>query len=171
MNEPRTTSRATLLGGAVVTLLTFQVGLLWMQGSMLERQHGDMVNLRLDVQDLTEALDSQDSFDGEGGGTAQPSRYRVHARHRALRVRLDEPEHESDKGVRKEMEDQRKSERDAIDKAREARSQLSIEENARKADEKAKIEAETHKYRPLIWIAVGLGLLAMFVRSWLRNRG
>lgn len=173
--QPTRSSTPKWLTGAVVTFLALQVGLLWMQGTMLERQHGDLQSLRLDVQDLTESLEEfQGSFDqGPGDTSLQPSRHRIHARghsgRRATRVRLDEPE--GDQGVRKELEDQRKSEREGIEKAREARSQLSIEENARKADEKAKIEAAEHKYRPLIWAGVAVGLLALFLRSWLRNRG
>jgi membrane protein involved in colicin uptake len=95
-----------------------------------------------------------------------------------VRVRLQEPDEETrkrerdgDQGVRKELEDQRKSEREAIEKAREVRSQLSWSENARKAEEKAKLDAVNHKSRPLLWIGVGVAILALLLRSWLRNRG
>jgi len=155
---------------AVATLLGLQVGLLWMQGSMLERQRGDLLGLRQDMQELAESLDQfQSSFDqGASSGAVRPSRYRPRVRHGAVRVRLQEQD--GDQGVRKEMADQRKSERDAVAKARDTQEKLSIAENYRKAEEKARIEAETHKYRPFIWGGVVLALLAMFLRSWLRNR-
>jgi hypothetical protein len=165
MNTERTSKIAPWLQGAVLTLLAFQVGLLWMQGSLLERQHGDLLSLRQDVQDLTESLDQfQGSFDqGSGDGSA---RYRKLRPRGVQRVRLQEEEDP----VKKELAAQRKSERDAVDKARDVRSKLSIEENARKAEEKAKVEAETHKLRPFIWGGVVIALLAMVLRSWLRNR-
>lgn len=158
------------LMGAVVTLLAFQVGLLWMQGSMLERQHGALAGLRQDVQDLTESLeDFQGTFDQDSTDESlRPSRHRIHPRRGVQRVRLQEQD--GDQGVRKEMADQRKSEREAIEKAREAQSKLSIAENYRKAEEKARIEAQTHTLRPFIWGGVILALLALGLRSWLRNR-
>jgi hypothetical protein len=158
--------------GAVVALLAFQVGLLWMQGSMLERQHGDLQSLRQDVQDLSDSLDQfTGSFDQEdsGDGYLRPSRHRI--RHRAPGlVRVQDKEGGEGEGVKKELEEQRKSEKDAVAKARDVREKLSIEENARKAEEKAKLEAESHKYRPLIWGGVVVALAALFLRSWMRNR-
>jgi vancomycin resistance protein YoaR len=148
-----------------------------MQGSMLERQHGELVSLRQDVQDLTESLEAfQGNFDQGADAEVRPSRLRMHrpahrgpATRSAQRVRLDEPE--GGEAVRKELADQRKSERDAVAKAREAQSKLSISENARKAEEKAKLEATTNRWRPLVWGGVVVALLAIVVRSWLRNRG
>jgi hypothetical protein len=166
----------TWLAGAVITLLSLQMALLWMQGSMLERQHGTLLSLRQDIQELSESLDDyQGATDsGASGETLRPTRMRPSRRHALQRVRLqDQQEQEGDgqRALRKDLEEQRKSEKEAVAKAREVRSQLSYEENARKAEEKARIEAETHKYRPLIWIGVAVALGAMFLRSWLRNRG
>ncbi len=161
----------TWLVGAMTVILAAQVGLLWMQGVMLERQHGDLKELRQDVQDLSDSFEQFQSAFDQGGqdGFAQPSR-RVQRPHRPGLQRVRFQEGESDTGVRKEMEDQRKNEREAIEKARDAREKLSIEENARKAEEKAKVEAAKKTYTPFIWAGVILGLVAMFVRSWLRNR-
>jgi len=158
MNEPASPSPLPRwLIGAVLTLLTAQVGLLWMQGSMLERQHGVLQSLRQDMQDLTESLDEfQGNFDQGADETVRPSRHPLHPRRPLQRVRLQQEPQEEKDPIRKELEDSRKSEKEAVEKARDVRSKLSYEENARKADEKAKIEAETHKYRPLIWIGVAV---------------
>jgi len=159
------------LGGAVLVLLGCQTALLWMQGSLLERQHGELAALRRDIQDLAETFDAYTGgYDGGANGSLSPSRRAVGpGRHPYLRVRLQEGE-KSD-GVAKELADQRKSEKEAVAKARDVREKLSIEENARKAEEKARQEAETHKLRPLVWIGVVVALGALFLRSWSRNRG
>jgi len=170
-NQPTPKTQPSWLLGAVVTLLLLQVGLLWMQGSMLERQHGTLMGLRQDMQDLTESLDNfQGNFDqGASDGTLRPSSRRVHPRRGLQRVRLQDQEG-GDQGVRKEMADQRKSEREAIDKARETQSKLSLAENYRKAEEKKRIEAEQNKWRPFLWGGAVVALLALVLRSWLRNR-
>jgi len=39
-----------------IALLTIQIALLWLQGSLLNRQYGEIASLRSDVQNLTVAL-------------------------------------------------------------------------------------------------------------------
>jgi hypothetical protein len=174
MSEPE--SRPTVVPrwflAAVIALLTVQVGMLWLHGSLLERQHADMAALREDVQDLADSLDEfQGTFDDTGSDGLSPSRWRHGVRHHAaLRVRLDEPQDPED-AQRKAIENQRKAEKDAVAKARDLNEKLSITENARKADEKAKAEAATHPYRHLVWAGVALGVLALLLRSWARRRG
>ncbi|BDU77641.1 hypothetical protein [Mesoterricola sediminis] len=171
MNEPRPrTGLPTWLGGTLLVLLGFQVGLLWMQGSLLERQHGDLVAMRQDIQDLAESLDQlTGAYDGSEDGTARPSSAAPAGRRPLVRVRLQEQD--KDSNVPKDIADQRQAERDALAKAREVQSRLSLEENARKAEEKARREAEGRRYRPLVWGGVIVALAALFLRSWLRNRG
>ena len=172
MSEPSPKSvPPSWLAGAVVGLLTAQLALLWMQGSLLERQHGELQGLRQDVQELTESLDdAQGTYDqGSFDGKARPSRDRHRQRRQAVLVRLQEGG--GDAGVRKELEDQRKSEREALDKARDVREKLSLEENARKADEKKQLEAPANRYRALMWAGAALVLVILAVRSWLGKRG
>ncbi len=168
--EPNPKPQPSWLLVAIASLLLLQVGLLWMQGSMLERQHGSLMGLREDIQDLTESLDSfQGNFDpGADEGMLRPSSRRIHPRRGLQRVRLQEQD--GDQGVRKEMADQRKSEREAVEKAREAQSKLSIAENYRKAEEKKRLEAAGNRWRPLLWGGAVVALLALVVRAWLRNR-
>ena len=171
MSEPqRPAAPPSWLGAALLTLMACQVGLLWMHGTMLERQHGELQGLRQDIQELAESLDNMDPGDDPGAGTPRPSRRRVHRRPPAIaRVRWQESEGEG--GVRKELSDQRKSEKDAVARARDVRDKMSIQENIRKADEKAKLESAHKSFQPFIWLGMGLVLLAMWGRSWLRNRG
>jgi len=170
MSEPaRPYAPPPWLGAALLTLLACQVGLLWMHGTMLERQHGELLGLRQDIQELAESLDEMDQGGEQGSSLPRPSRHRIHRHPPVARVRWQENEGEG--GVRKELSDQRKSEKDAVAKARGVREKLWIVENIRKADEKAKLEAAHRSYQPLIWIGMGLAILAMWGRSWLRNRG
>lgn len=172
MNEPSPRSPfPRWLGGALLALLGCQTALLWMQGSLLERQHGELAALRRDIQDLAESFDAfAGGNDGGSEGSLSPSRRAVGPRRSPLlRVRLQEGE--KPEGIAKELADQRKAEKEAVAKARDMREKLSIEENARKADEKARQEAEKHKLRPLVWIGVAVAMGALFLRSWLRNRG
>jgi len=159
---------------AIVALLSAQLGLLWMQGSMLERQHGDLQSLRQDVQDLSENLEQfEGSFDqGASDSFVRPSSRRLpgHRRGRALRVRLEEQRSESDEGVRKQLEENRKSEREQVDKAYELKAKLSLAENARIADEKAKVEAAAHPTRRLASIAMAVVLGVLLVGFWLKRR-
>jgi len=86
-----------------------------------------------------------------------------------VRVLLQEPD--GDHAARKDLDEAKKSAQEAVAKARDVREKLSWEENARKAEEKAKIDRETHKLRNYVSIAAAVGLLALVVRAWLRNRG
>lgn len=175
MNEQgkeRTLPTPRWLAWAIVALLSGQMVLLWLQGSLLQRQHGDLQALRQDVQDLADAVEGlQDSFDpGAPGESLQPSRHRP-ARRRGAVVRVLLQEGDSDQGVRKELENQRKAEREAVEKARETQEKLSLAENARKAEEKARLQAEGRKVSPLLWIGAAVLFGAVLLRSWLRRRG
>lgn len=171
MNEPQPRpSVPSWIQGAVLVLLAAQVGMLWMHGSMLERQHADLRSLREDVQDLAESLDDfQGSLDDTGSGDLRPSRLRSRRPHpRIHRIRMEEPDPEE--AQRQRVEDQRKAEKEAVAKARDVQEKLSLEANARKADEKAQVEAKAHPFRRLGWIGAAVVVLALLVRAWLRRR-
>jgi hypothetical protein len=85
--------------------------------------------------------------------------------------RAEPPEPDEDKALKKDLEATRQSERDAVAQARDVRQKLSIEENLRKAEEKAKLEAAGKSWPPLVWAALGVALVALLVRSWQRRRG
>jgi cell wall-associated NlpC family hydrolase len=179
MSEPKATLQIPAwLGGTVITLLTLQLGMLWLQGSLLHRQHGDLQGLREDVQYLSDSLDqnqtAQDDADEPGPKPARTRKRRAPRQPQAARVRFiqdTDSEADREKAARKDLEDVRKSEREAVAKARDVQEKLSISENIRKADEKARLEAEGQRWRPWLWLAGGVAVVAMFLRSWLRRRG
>jgi len=167
------------LPGTLVILLAAQVGLTWMHGSLLNRQHGELQALSQDIQELSDSLDAQSEEDAQAQEDYSLARRPFHSRrHRAVRpLRVlyrqqpapeDAPKEESQ--AQKELRESRESAQRALKDARKVQSQLSWEENARKADEKAKLESAQNSTLKWIWIAMGIGVLALVVRSWLRRR-
>jgi hypothetical protein len=173
MTEPSQPPRLpSWLAPAVVVLLGMQLVLGWIHGSLLHRQHEDLLALREDVQDLTDSVEQglwQEDDSEEG---VAPARHRARRPHHLQRVRMVQeaptPEEEQ---ARKETQDANESAKQAVSKARKVQSQLSIEENIRKADEKAKLDTAENNWQKWLWGALGAGLVAMVVRAWLRRRG
>ncbi len=165
------------LAPAVVILLALQLTLSWVHGSQLQRQHADLMDLRDDIQNLADSIDQGTVQDGEDTNPADsglaPARLR--RRHggsrfqRVVRIQ-DSSQSQEDEQGRKDLEDSRASAKKAVAEAREARSKLSIEENARKADEKAKVEVAENTWLKWVWIGLGACVLGFVVRSWLRGR-
>lgn len=155
------------LAPAVVVLLVMQLALLWLQGGLLHRQHQDLVGLREDVQELTdtveEALFTQEDYEE----SAAPARHRFRAP-RLLRVQNPAPADEDP--AQKELREAAESAQKAVQQARETQSKLSIEENIRKAEEKAKVEEAESSWQKWMLVALGGGLLAWVVRAWLQRR-
>jgi hypothetical protein len=173
MSEAKQTVRVSpWLGGAVLTLLVLQMGLLWIQGSMLQRQHEDLLGLREDLQAMAETLDQEQGAGEAEGGAPSPAHRRVHRQRRApVRVAWLQGEPDEDQRAKKELETSKQSSRDAVAKARDTQQKLSITEAMRRADDQAKVDAEVHKARPWLWAGAGLALLAMVIRALLRRRG
>ena len=163
------------LGGSIITLLVLQVGLLWVHGNMLQRQHEAILDLREDVQSLAETLEDQGEADASPEAYAVPARLGLarHRRARLARVAYLQHEHEpeDDAALGKELDASQQSGAQAVIKAREIQAKLSISENIRKADEKAAVAAEGRKMRPWLWAGAALAVLAMLARSWMRKRG
>lgn len=174
MMEPSRPS--SWLAPAVVGLLTLQLALTWIQGSLLHRQHADLMALRDDIQTLADSME-QGSWQGdEGDSGLAPARRRArHARPRLCRVRQEQapaqaPPPEEKEPAMKDIEATKASAQKAISDARDIQSKVSWEENARKAEEKAKMDAASNAWLKWVWAALGAGLLAMVVRGWLRRR-
>ena len=151
----------------VVSIL--QLGLLWIQGAQLYRQQEALQSLRLDIQELADVIDSGNS-NGQGGdeGTWSPSRDRSRTgHHRLRRVALQEEE------ASKELKDSRESQeaaKKAVKDAREVQQKLSISEAAKRAEEQEKIKAAEYEWTRWVWIGLGVVILALLVRAWLRRR-
>ena len=178
-------------------LLAANLGLLWVQGAQLNRQHETLRQLHSDIEDLTDALDSYTNGDGSdpGDGTYQDSegnpwapaaRRRAHAARALVRARFQDPDAPQAQGSaparppaeqdgmdqgRKDIEDANKSARDAVAKAREDQSKLSIEENYRKGQEERKVQEAQYAWTRWVWLGLGVLVLVFILRAWIIKRG
>jgi hypothetical protein len=165
---------------SVIALLTLQVGLLWIHGSLIQRQHDDIQALRGDVQALADSLD-QDQDDDDTTGAARPVRSPVGRHGRVRRVAFQqapeppraaaEPPDPGDSAAAQELEAAKRSAQEAVAKARDTQEKMSIPENIRLADEKARLAAAGKHGPPWPWIGAGAAaVLALWVRAH-RRRG
>ncbi len=170
------------LSVSIVLLLTAQVGLLWVHGSMLQRQHEDIQALRDDVQNLAEDLyEDEDGWDSNDDDPSPRPAHAAWTRHhprtasrrgrRAVPAAYLQAQGEGDEETRKELDSTRQSGKDAVAQARKVQGQLSWTENARKAEEKARMEDAGHTWVTWLWVATGAAVAALAVRSFLRRRG
>jgi hypothetical protein len=175
MSDPVPPSRIpSWFSVSVLALLALQTGLIWIQGGLLNRQRGDIQGLREDIQYLTDSLDQNLIQEPVEEGSYDPTRRPLpRSKHFIQRARMmqEAPPPTEEERTRKELEAARESTQKALSDAREAQSKLSIEENIRKAEEKKQLEAAGNTWQKWLWVALGAGVLAMVVRSWLRRRG
>lgn len=177
MNENlRPSSSHAWLGSVVVGLLVAQLGLAWVQGRLLHRQHQDIQGLREDIQSLVESLDQDTADTTAEEGSLAPARTKHRARRgprfaRANYIAQEDSPDPAEQSAKKDLEESKQSAQKAVKDAREIQQKLSISENIRKADEKAKLERAQNAWQKWIWIGLGAGLVALVVRSWLRRRG
>lgn len=171
---PKAPRPQSWLGPVMVALLAGQLGLIWVQGGLLHRQHQAIQGLREDIQSLTESIELGDGVAAEAEEDGfVPARERRPVRRRTsfTRVAHIALQDEETKQTTRDLEESRKSAEKAVKEAREVQEKLSFEENARKAEEKAKIEKVQNSGQKWIWIGLSLGLVALVVRSWFRRRG
>jgi len=154
--------------GGVLALLSLLVGLTWLNGAMLNRQQYQLMAMREDIQGLAEGLE-QNLAEGDVESSTAPARIRRH-HPRPSFLRVQREEEGSDQAM-KDLKGSRDSAEKAVREARDTQRKLSIQENARLADEKAKLEAAGHWWRPWLYGAVFAGLLAFIIRAWARRRG
>jgi CHASE3 domain sensor protein len=72
--------------------------------------------------------------------------------------------------AQKRLQEAKASARKAVSEAREVQSKLSIEENMRRAEEKAQIKEAENAWQKWFWIALGAGAIAIVVGAWRRRR-
>lgn len=160
------------LGRAVVVLLCAQLGLSWVQGRLLQRQHQDLQDLRGEIRFLTESIeqgsDDNSPTETELAPARHPRRLAARGIQRVASISMQE---EAPDPAAKELEAAKASAEKAVKDAREVQGKLSLEENARKAEEKAKIQAVQGSTTKWYLLALGAGLVALVVRAWLRRRG
>ena len=183
MNANTTRSPFTLI---LVGLLAANLGLLWVQGAQLNRQHATLRQIHTDIEDLTDALDAYNNGDGSDPGNGSqdgdgaiwaPARHRqVRSHHALIRARYQEPTSSSQEPpdamdqARKEQEDANKSVAAARAKAHEDVEKLSISENYRKGQEERKLDAAQHAWGRWATAAVAFLFLAFIVRAWIIKR-
>src|SRR6185437_7536873 len=167
----------------LAALLAANLGLLWVQGAQLNRQHQSLRQLHSDIEDLADALDAYTNGDnggdnGDGGNSQQdgdgavwaPARHPARA-HRARLVRAGfqdpdaatssspQPAPNGDQDMmaagRKDQEDANKSVAAARAKAREDVEKLSISENYRKGQEERKIQEAQYEWTRWVWAGLG----------------
>jgi len=154
----------------IPALLALQLLMLWLQGAQLHRQNQVLQGLREDIQALTESLDySQETTSGSDDGDAVPASTPAKVPPRTHMAVLGIQEEQD--AAAKELQASRESGQKAVKDAREAQSKISIEENARKAEETKKIQAATSSWMNWAWGAVGLVAVALVARSVIRRRG
>jgi len=166
MSETKPKAYPAWFMGGVLILLALLVGLTWLNGAMLNRQHHELAALREDIQFLTESLE-QSLPEGELDYGALPPSRPDHARHFQ---RVQQRDDDADRAV-KDVEESRRSAAKAVRDARETQQKLSIEENARLAEEASRRKAAERSWRPWFFGALAIAFLALAIRSWARRRG
>lgn len=162
--------RRSSLRWTIPALLGLQLAMLWLQGAQLHRQNQVLQALREDIQALTESIEAgQGPVSYEDEATAVPAGFLPKAAPQKRMAVLGVQEEQE--AAAKEMQASRESAQKAVKDAREAQSKVSIEENARKAEEAKKVQAATGAWQRWAWGALILGALAFGARAWIQRRG
>ena len=154
----------------IPALLALQLAMLWIQGAQVHRQNQVLQALREDIQLLTESIESSQgpaSYEGDEGAVPAGFLPRPAPPKTAAVLGVQE---EQDAAT-KELQATRESAQKAVKDAREARSQLSWEENARKAEEAKKVQAATSTWQRWVYGALALVALALVARAVIQRRG
>lgn len=162
--------RRSPLRWTIPAFLALQLGLLWVQGAQLHRQNQVLAGLREDIQALTESLENnQGSASSDEEPAAVPAGF-FNDPPPPKKVAVLGAEEEQEPAT-KDLQASKDSAQKAIKDAREVQSKLSLEENARKAEEARKVRAATDSWQKWAWGALALVALALVGRSVLRRRG
>lgn len=163
-------SRPTLRW-TIPALLALQLVMLWIQGAQLHRQGQVLQALREDIQLLTESIEnSQAPASYEDDGAAVPASFlpkQTPPRKSAVVLGVQEEQ----EAASKDLQASRESAQKAVKDAREAQSKLSLEENARKAEEGKKVQAATTAWQRWVYGALALLALALVARAVIQRRG
>lgn len=168
MNTPKPTPGPGLprwLAPVLTVLMALQLGLLWIQGGLLNRQREEIRGLREEIQSLADLID--ESLGTTPQEEMNPARTR-HLPRRIQRTSLQAPEDE-DKAAQ-ELRASRQSAQEATARAAETQRKLSIEENRKLAEAQQRREAEQHRWSRLAGLGFALGLVLLTIRAWIRRR-
>ena len=87
------------------------------------------------------------------------------------KLQAQEAAQDETKDAAKELEAARESAKKAVEEARDTQQKLSIQENARKADEKAKLNKAQNASGKWMILGLAITLGAVLYRAYLRRRG
>lgn len=153
----------------IPTLLVLQLAMLWLQGAQLHRQNQVLQGLREDIQTLAETLDAgQDPMTYEDDTQVVPTRF-LQPPPPPKRAAVLGVQEEQEAAV-KDLQASRESAEKAVKDAREAQSKLSLQENARKAEEARKVQAATSAWQRWVWGALALLVVAWVARAVFQRR-
>ena len=154
----------------IPALLALQLAMLWIQGAQVHRQNQVLQALREDIQSLSESIDnSQSPASYEDDSVAVPAGFLPRPAPPKTAAVLGVQEEQD--AATKELQATRESAQKAVKDAREVRSQISWEENARKAEEAKKVQAATSTWQRWVYGALALVALALVARAVIQRRG
>ena len=171
MPDPEATHmRRPRVHWTIPTFLVLQVGLLWLLGAQLHQQNQVLMELRDEVHNLSEAIDTEQSAGTaeEENGAVPASLFREEPPQKTAVLGSQE---EEATGPAKELQASRDSAQKAVKEAREAQSKLSISENIRKAEEAKKLDSAHQAWQKWSLAGAVLMVVALLARSFLRRRG
>jgi ElaB/YqjD/DUF883 family membrane-anchored ribosome-binding protein len=158
------------LAPAVLVLLSLQLVLVYVQGFQIHRQRGDILQLRDEVRSLADSLDQGTSEDNSAAPEFAPARRHLARKAEPRRFAKAWILEEDPEPAQKDLDTAKKSADKAVKDAKEIQEKLSLAENARKAEEKARLQAEQNKWQKYVGLGLALGLVLVIVRSYLRRR-
>jgi hypothetical protein len=172
--QPAPSRAAHWAVGLLATLLTAQVGLAWLHGRLLNRQHQQLLALQGDIQTLAEALEHawveepmEEGALAPANRASRSARRPVLARHRQQPA--PEPPPEQDPAL-KEIEAAKQSGEKAVKDAKVAQQKLSITHAAERAERAEKVDKASKGF---FWASIltPVILIAAFAaRGWIRRR-
>ena len=139
-----------------VMLLCAQLALLWLQGSLLNRQYADIKILKNEVRELAAILN--ETLTIEGNGYAAPV-FALESRSKPPGMKLAAMQQDDDLAIRIELEKSSEPARDAVRQTREAHDQRQLSEK----------EGQPWLRRVNIGIVILAALLGAVAGAWLRR--
>lgn len=156
-------------------ILAAQLGLAWIQGRMLNRQHAQLLEMREDIQGLAEAVEQSYADPGMEEDSLAPARRPRHRvrpagdlRRAAFRLRQEEkPEQDP---AAKELEAARQSQEKAVKDAKVAQRKLSVAAAAERAERAEKVDNASKGF---MWAVLGGAVIlfgAFAARGFIRRQ-
>lgn len=153
-------------------LLVAQLGLAWIHGRLLNRQHLELLQLREDLQGLAEAIEQSYADPGLEDGSLAPARQR-HPRPRRVQAvsrRIQEGQEREQDPAARELEASRQSADKAVKDAKSAQQKLSVKHAAERAERAEKVDAASRNF---FWASIGAAVVlfgAYAARGFIRRQ-